>query len=80
MMKEYEIRKVLAEILELSIEEVLKIGYKENLRGYSLNSLNSIQLVVRIEEIIGKEIDNADLLLEHWDTIQKIEILMKKYV
>lgn len=79
-MKEYEIRKILAEILELSMEDILKIGSNENLRGYSLNSLNSIKLVVRIEDKIQKEIDNSDLLLEHWDTIEKIETLLKKYV
>lgn len=79
-MKEYEVRRLIADVLKLSMDEVLKIKNNESLRNYSLNSLNSIELVVKIEEEMGIEIDDTDMLFENWDTIDRIVKLTNRYI
>lgn len=77
---EKKVIKLLAEVLNLSYEKIAGINGDDNLIEYALDSLTAIELVVNLESEFDIEVDEDDLLIEKLDTINKIILLIKKYI
>lgn len=73
------VNDLLADILEMNPEELDKLDDNADLRTYSLNSLNAIEFIVGMEEILGIQVSNEDLLIENCSTKHKVEQLYNKY-
>ena len=77
-MKE-EIIMLLCDVLELDDEKAIKIKGDFDLLGFGLDSLKAIELVVMVEDKYGIMIDDDDLLVENFSTVDKIEKLILSY-
>ena len=67
---ESTIRNVLTELVG---EEAGAAGKQDDLRPLGLDSVAFIKVVVALEEATGKEVDDAYLLLDAMNTIEKME-------
>ncbi|MCI8371696.1 MAG: acyl carrier protein [Lachnospiraceae bacterium] len=68
--REQEIRKLVYEVLE--IPEVEDINETEELQKLGLDSLNCIELIVRLETAFHMEVPDDRLGLEYVDTMEHI--------
>ena len=75
-----KLKDALLDILEMEDVEFQQLEVTEDLRNYSFTSLNAIELIVEIEDILGVQVDNEDLLVEKLSTIEKIEEIYSKYL
>jgi|GEM_PF-1707848 len=75
-----KLKDSLLDILEMDDVEFQQLEANEDLRNYSFTSLNAIELIVEIEDILGVQFDNEDLLVEKLSTIEKIEEIYSKYL
>lgn len=71
------VREAVGSVLE--IENISTISQEENLRNYGLDSLSAVEIIVSIEDILGVEMDDEDLLVEKVDSLLKIKQLYEKY-
>jgi acyl carrier protein len=74
-----EVIKTLSKALEVDINELSQIGDDDDIRPYGLDSIKGIQAVVMIEGQFNIEIVDEDLLLENFNTINKIKKIIEKY-
>ncbi|BBH22589.1 hypothetical protein Back11_39340 [Paenibacillus baekrokdamisoli] len=69
-------------IVHNKVLEVLKkkdsLGMDINLMEHGLDSLTAIQLIVALEEEMGITFDDEYLLLENFETIEKIVMVIEK--
>lgn len=75
--------KTLVEILQ---ETLGKEGYdltgvtgKDDLSSYGLNSVLAVGIVVKLENKFGIVIEDDDLMMENYSTIENIRNLLLKY-
>ena len=68
------IRNVLTELVG---EEAGAAGTQDDLRPLGLDSVAFIKVVVALEEATGKEVDDAYLLLDAMNTIEKMEAALQ---
>lgn len=62
------------------LRRTIQLHYDADLRNEGLDSLRTIQLIVSLEAEFGIEIDDGDLLVENFSTINKIITCMtEKY-
>ena len=80
MEKESKIRKILAEVLEMTEGDVENIGIEEELTEYNLDSLTAIELIVNLESVFDILIDDEDLLIENVSSIEKIIAVVNKCI
>jgi len=61
-------------------ESVLSL-VKDNtdLREYGLDSISSIELIVMIEDEFNISVEDDDLLIDNFNTLEKIMLLLEKY-
>ena len=78
--EEGEIKQILSEVSEIKHEGIEDLNPGDDLREIGLNSLTSVELVVKLEEKFNITIGDDDLLLESVNTIEKIIQLLGKYV
>jgi acyl carrier protein len=74
-----EILIILSEVLGISIEELERFDKTDSLKALGLTSLKTMELVVRLEENMGIEIDDEDLNFEKFNSIQLLNDLIGKY-
>lgn len=75
--KEKLIRKCLAEILKE--RDVASISSEDNLTDYGLHSIEAISLVILLEDALGIELQDDDLLIANLNTISNIKNIISKY-
>lgn len=63
----------------LQIEEVTDLADDTDLRTVGLDSLTAVEIIVEIEDTLGVEIEDGDLMVEKVETISKITQLYEKY-
>lgn len=75
-----EIRDSLIEIIQ-SMEKDIKFDCEDSLvdSGF-LDSLSVLELVNALEERFGFVFDDDDLIIENFENIEKIEIIVSRYV
>jgi acyl carrier protein len=78
-MEKENIIKILSEILKINEEELANIDDEYSLTLFSLNSIRSIELIMRLEEELNIEVGDEDLSIDKVDTISKIISLSNKY-
>ncbi len=74
-----EIGDILADALDLDPMEVEEIDGDDDLVQYGLDSISSIQLVVKLEEEYNITFHNDDLLMSRYNTINKLLKVLEKY-
>lgn len=75
---EMEIRELVCDLLE--IPDIKNITDTEDLQKWGMDSLNCIELVIKIEEQFDIEIADEQLGLQYVDSINKIVELVTNYV
>lgn len=75
---EKTIRNKLAEVLK--IENPEEISLEKDLKEYGMDSLNAIELVMALEMEFGIEFAEDDLLVDNLCTVQKLILVVRKYL
>lgn len=73
------ISELVAQVLKIDSNEVLKLNEEESLKELGLTSLKAMELIVLIETKLDVELDDEDLELEKIDTIKELCVLYEKY-
>lgn len=71
--------KMLPIALKRDESEFLKLEDKADLREHGLDSISSIELIVMLENEFNISVDDDDLLIDNFNTIEKLMILLDKY-
>lgn len=71
------IKEIVKETLKLNVNK--EINDNDDLINLGLDSLKAIEIVVSIEEKFQIEIDDEDLLVDNFASINCIENLIEKY-
>lgn len=79
-MMEKIICETLSEILEKDIGAIVEHDIRQSLSDLGLDSLHFVKLVVKLEEHFCIEIDDSDLVLANFLTIESINKTLEKYV
>ncbi|GKX68388.1 acyl carrier protein [Inconstantimicrobium mannanitabidum] len=77
---EQKIRNVVGSVLGLSEKESANIDQNESLLDYGLDSMNSIEIIVSIEEEFSISIEVEDLTVESVGSINGLIKLVNKYL
>lgn len=72
------LKQLIAEKLSEILEREVYLDYETDLRTEGLDSLNTIKLIVNLEVEFEIQIDDQDLLVENFSTINKIFILLSE--
>ena len=73
-----EIEHLTKQALDSHIDE--EIEKTQPLIEYGMNSINTISLVLLIEEQYGITMDDEDLLIENFTTLERIAQTLSKYI
>ncbi|MGB7606337.1 MAG: acyl carrier protein [Lutisporaceae bacterium] len=79
-MKKQQIISSLAEVLGVDRQNLENIGENESLRLLGLNSIRAIEIIVRLEQEFDIEVSDEDLFIDNIDTLEKVKILIDKYI
>jgi len=74
-----QVTKILSETINVDINELADIKMEDDLRDWGLDSLKSIDVIVALENEFDIAIEDEDLLVDNFNTIEKIINLVKKY-
>jgi len=69
----------LAEAVEKPLEDVKKFPSTEKLSGIGMDSIRFIKFIILIEESFNFIMDDSDLLMSNFETMQKIQETFSKY-
>ena len=69
---EKKIREFISELIKLGRNAVDSIDLDADLIEFGLDSLNSIELIVRLEDEFDIEIDDNDLIIDNINTLNKL--------
>lgn len=69
---EKKIREFISELIKLERNAVDSIDLDADLIEFGLDSLNSIELIVRLEDEFDIEIDDNDLIIDNINTLNKL--------
>lgn len=73
------VKDCLARALDKDENELCHISEDEKLEEYGLDSLYFVRLLVLIEEKFKFTFNDSDVLIENFDTLQKISDMIYKY-
>lgn len=76
---EQSIKKILSQVGEINKDEIETLTGDSDLRNIGIDSLTSIELVVKLEESFDISIGDDDLSVDNVSTINAIIELIKKY-
>ena len=74
---EKKIRDFISEVVELEQGVIDSIDLDTDLVEYGLDSINAIELIVRLEEEFEIEVDDDDLLIDNINTLNKLISIIK---
>jgi acyl carrier protein len=77
---ELSIKNILAEVSNINKEELEILTVDSDLRNIGIDSLTSIELVVKLEEQLSISINDDDLSIDNVCSIKNIMELVKKYI
>ncbi|OJU09434.1 MAG: hypothetical protein BGN88_09895 [Clostridiales bacterium 43-6] len=77
--KKYEVYKMMANILNVEINQISKINYDDDFANYGMTSILAIKLVVMLEEKYNFEFHDSDLLFDKFNTFNKLFALLESY-
>jgi len=66
--------------LSIDWDTLQEMGNDTDLRNYGLNSITSIELIVKLEDEFNISISDDDLIIDNVCTVNKIVQLLEKYV
>lgn len=66
--------------LSIDWDTLQQMGNDTDLRNYGLNSITSIELIVKLEDEFNISISDDDLIIDNVCTVNKIVQLLEKYV
>ena len=66
-------------VLDKPLYEIIMISSKDKLQKHGMDSLRYIDLIIILEERFKIEIYDSDLLLENFESKEKILTTLKKY-
>ncbi len=72
--------KILSETISVKVDAFSDIKETDDLRDWGLDSLKSIDVIVALEDEFNIAIDDDDLLIENFNTVEKILKLIDKYL
>lgn len=76
---EQSIKEILSQVGEINKDEIETLTGDSDLRTIGIDSLTSIELVVKLEEAFDISIGDDDLSVDNVSTINAIIELIKKY-
>lgn len=74
-----ELGIILADVFDLDPIEVEEIDMDGDLTQHGLDSISSIQLIVKLEEEYNIVFSNDDLLMSRYNTVNKLIEVLEKY-
>jgi len=74
-----DIYEMLSTILNITLDEIKVIDENDEFSNYGMTSINAIQLVVMLEQKYDIEFLDDDLLLEKFNTMKKLCLLLEGY-
>lgn len=74
---EKKIRDFISKVVELEQGVIDSIDLDTDLVEYGLDSINAIELIVRLEEEFEIEVDDDDLLIDNINTLNKLISIIK---
>jgi len=80
MKHEQKITESIANVLNISPEDVAMLGEEELLSEHGMDSITFIQMIVLLEEALEIEILDSDLLIENFSSKKKISETLQKYL
>ena len=80
MTQEQKIIDCIANVLNISQEDVDALGEEELLSEHGMDSIAFIQMIVLLEEALEIEILDSDLLIENFSSKKKIFETLQKYL
>jgi len=80
MKHEQKITESIANVLNISPEDVAMLGAEELLSEHGMDSITFIQMIVLLEEALEIEILDSDLLIENFSSKKKISETLQKYL
>ncbi|QNU66694.1 acyl carrier protein [Ruminiclostridium herbifermentans] len=75
-----KIVEIFSKTVGADISEFADLKVTDDLRDWGLDSLKSIDVIVAIEEEYDIAIEDYDLLLDNFNTVEKMIKLIEKYV
>lgn len=80
MKHEHKITESIANVLNISQEDVDALDEEELLSEHGMDSIAFIQMIVLLEEALEIEILDSDLLIENFSSKKKISETLQKYL
>ena len=74
-----DIYQILADVLVADFELIKHMNEKDDLVIYGLDSVSSIQLIVKLEDKYEIEFQDIDLSIERINTLDKLFCLLQRY-
>ena len=74
-----DIYQILADVLVADFELIKHMNEKDDLVIYGLDSVSSIQLIVKLEDKYEIEFQDVDLSIERINTLDKLFCLLQRY-
>lgn len=75
-----KICKIVAGILEMDLEEIVEYDIDQSLEVAGFDSMCFVRTVVQLEEVFSIEINDSDLVVENFITLNKIFKIIEKYI
>ena len=75
-----ENKKILEVIAKISGKNIKDIELKDNLRVLGINSLETVELFLELEETFGITFDISELDIDAFDCVEAIINLTKRYI
>lgn len=76
---EEDIFQILSSILGVEIDLIKNMNHDEDLATHGMTSISAIQLVVMLEETYEFEFKDEDLLMDRFNTLNKLFGLLASY-
>ena len=80
MKHEQKITESIANVLNISPEDVATLGEEELLSEHGMDSIAFIQMIVLLEEVLEIEILDSDLIIENFSSKKKVFETLQKYL
>ncbi len=72
--------RMLPQVLKREPAEFSEINDNTDLREHGLDSISSIELIVMLEGEYDICVEDEDLLIENFNTVEKLMLLLEKYI
>jgi acyl carrier protein len=74
-----EVYRIIAEILKVDIELIENMDEDEDFVIHGMNSISAIRIIVKLEETYDFELKDEDLLIDKFNTTNKMFKMLDSY-